>query len=164
MAKKTIPELREFVNKNMPSNSELLVKPFRTFFSYIIDHLEDIPGTLNINAFMYKVFGTSNIDDVDFQEYFGEEFTGNNLVSYLQWLVETGITGPEGDSAYEVAVKNGFIGTEAEWLLSLKGDKGDPGEKGDQGDPGLPCLVIKVADYDEALTESTANPNNIYYW
>ena len=92
MAKKTIAELREFIIKNMPSNAELKVKPFRTLFSYIIDHLEDIPGTLNINTFMYKVFGTSNIDDVDFQEYFGEEFTGNNLVSYLQWLVETGIT------------------------------------------------------------------------
>lgn len=27
-----------------------------------------------------------------------------------------------GDSAYEVAVNNGFVGTEKEWLDSLKGD------------------------------------------
>lgn len=27
----------------------------------------------------------------------------------------------QGDSAYEVAVKNGFVGTEKEWLESLKG-------------------------------------------
>lgn len=27
-----------------------------------------------------------------------------------------------GDSAYDVAVQNGFVGTEAQWLLSLKGD------------------------------------------
>ncbi len=32
-----------------------------------------------------------------------------------------------GYSAYEIAVKNGFEGTEKEWLASLKGDKGDPG-------------------------------------
>lgn len=33
-----------------------------------------------------------------------------------------------GKSAYEIAVDNGFIGTEKEWLLSLKGDKGDRGD------------------------------------
>ena len=31
-------------------------------------------------------------------------------------------------SAYEIAVKNGFQGTEAEWLLSLRGENGDDGE------------------------------------
>jgi len=32
-----------------------------------------------------------------------------------------GPRGPEGDSAYEVAVANGFVGTEQEWLDSLSG-------------------------------------------
>ena len=31
------------------------------------------------------------------------------------------IIGAEGKSAYEIAVKNGFVGTETEWLASLKG-------------------------------------------
>ena len=31
----------------------------------------------------------------------------------------TAIRGPKGDSAYQVAVKNGFTGTEAEWIKSL---------------------------------------------
>lgn len=47
--------------------------------------------------------------------------------------------GPEGKSAYEVAVANGFSGSEADWLLSLKGeigDQGPAGPKGDQGDQG----------------------------
>lgn len=35
-----------------------------------------------------------------------------------------------GDSAYEVAVANGFEGTEEEWLASLKGDTGEQGEPG----------------------------------
>jgi hypothetical protein len=30
-----------------------------------------------------------------------------------------GIKGPEGKSAYEVAIANGFVGTESEWLNSL---------------------------------------------
>lgn len=36
-----------------------------------------------------------------------------------------------GKSAYDIAVKNGFNGTESEWLESLKGDTGAKGEKGD---------------------------------
>jgi hypothetical protein len=39
-----------------------------------------------------------------------------------------------GKSAYEIAVENGYSGTEEQWLESLhgtKGDKGDPGETPD---------------------------------
>lgn len=38
-----------------------------------------------------------------------------------------GEKGEKGDSAYQVAVKNGFTGTEREWLTFLKGEKGEPG-------------------------------------
>lgn len=50
--------------------------------------------------------------------------------------VNTEKAGPQGFSAYEVAVKNGYVGTEQEWLASLKGDKGDKGDKGEQGEKG----------------------------
>ena len=36
-------------------------------------------------------------------------------------------TPPAGDSAYDLAVRNGFVGSEAEWVQSLKGDDGEPG-------------------------------------
>lgn len=36
----------------------------------------------------------------------------------------TGPQGPPGESAYEIAVDNGFVGTEAEWLESLVGEDG----------------------------------------
>ena len=41
-----------------------------------------------------------------------------------------------GKSAYEIAVENGFEGSEAEWLESLKGTQGEQGEKGDSGAQG----------------------------
>lgn len=41
-----------------------------------------------------------------------------------------------GYSAYEIAVQNGFVGTEAEWLASLKGDTGATGAQGPQGPTG----------------------------
>lgn len=46
------------------------------------------------------------------------------------------VIGRDGKSAYEVALKNGFEGTEAEWLAALKGDKGDKGDTGAKGDKG----------------------------
>ena len=53
---------------------------------------------------------------------------GNTVVS--------GPQGKDGLSAYEVAVKNGYIGTEEEWLINLKGEKGDQGQQGIQGEKG----------------------------
>ena len=46
----------------------------------------------------------------------------------------------DGKSAFELAQQNGFTGTMAEWLLSLKGEKGDPGDKGEKGDIGAQGL------------------------
>lgn len=49
-----------------------------------------------------------------------------------------GDNGKDGKSAYQIALDNGFEGTEAEWLESLKGEQGIQGEKGDKGDQGIP--------------------------
>lgn len=40
---------------------------------------------------------------------------------------QDGADGEQGKSAYEIAVENGFEGTEEEWLESLKGEQGKPG-------------------------------------
>lgn len=79
-----------------------------------------------------------------------------------------GATGANGLSAYQVAVANGFAGTQAEWLASLKGEKGD---QGDQGPPGIPSVrrIQRITDtnsgsiicdwnsYDEIRVTLTAN-------
>ena len=44
-----------------------------------------------------------------------------------------GVAGQRGKSAYEVAVDNGFTGTEKEWLESLKGKDGKDGVNGTSG-------------------------------
>ena len=41
-----------------------------------------------------------------------------------------GTDGKDGKSAYEIAVANGFVGTEVEWLASLKGSPGSDGDDG----------------------------------
>ena len=49
-----------------------------------------------------------------------------------------GPRGPQGYSAYEIAVGQGFVGTEAEWLESLQGADGAPGSPGAPGQDGQP--------------------------
>ena len=41
-----------------------------------------------------------------------------------------GASGNDGLTAYEVAILNGYVGSEQTWLASLKGAKGDPGPAG----------------------------------
>jgi hypothetical protein len=50
--------------------------------------------------------------------------------------MQTGANGKDGRSAYEIAIENGFVGTAAEWLESLKGRDGLPGKDGADGLPG----------------------------
>lgn len=47
-----------------------------------------------------------------------------------------GADGADGASAYEVAVANGFVGTEAAWLASLVGPAGADGQDGAEGPEG----------------------------
>ena len=71
-------------------------------------------------------------------------------------------TGPEGKSAYEVAVEEGYTGTEEEWLASLVGPQGAQGIQGETGeaagfgtvsaalqeDGGDPSVVVAASGSD----------------
>lgn len=53
----------------------------------------------------------------------------------LQKIIEKG---KDGKSAFEIAIEHGFVGTETEWLESLKGVDGKDGCDGRNGVDGLP--------------------------
>lgn len=55
---------------------------------------------------------------------------GEITIETISVNVRTYIKGSNGLSAYQIAVNNGFVGNEAAWLESLKGEKGDDGEDG----------------------------------
>ena len=61
---------------------------------------------------------------------------------YTQLLQKISEKGKDGKSAYQIAIENGFVGTETEWLESLKGINGKdgvdglPGRDGADGLPG----------------------------
>lgn len=52
-----------------------------------------------------------------------------------------GDTGADGLSAYQIAVINGYKGSQTEWLASLVGETGLKGEK---GDPGKDFRIVKT--------------------
>ena len=82
-----------------------------------------------------------------------EDFTEEQLNSLK------GNPGVNGKSAYEIALKNGFSGSEEEWLMSLNGKDGDSPSIGENGN-------WYIGDKDTGINASSANfntisPNNI---
>lgn len=55
---------------------------------------------------------------------------------YQQLLQKISEKGKDGKSAFEIAIEHGFVGTEAEWLKSLKGVDGKDGVNGKDGCDG----------------------------
>ena len=66
---------------------------------------------------------------------------------------KNGVDGKDGKSAYQIAVAQGFAGSEADWLASLKGEKGD---KGDAGGSAGQAKASESARIPVTVTGSTA--------
>jgi hypothetical protein len=80
-------------------------------------------------------------------------FTGTQA----EWLVS--LTGSNGDSAYDIAVKEGgFVGTKDQWLQTLIGAPGAPGAPGASGGAG--AAGVAGAGVTVASEASGANCSN----
>ncbi len=86
-----------------------------------------------------------------------------NLNDFVRWVSET--LRPQDElacfrgyylSAYAIAVKLGFVGTEEEWIASLKGDKGDPFTYEDFTTQQLEDLTEGIQDYATAQAVQAA--------
>lgn len=83
---------------------------------------------------------------------------GDTVVARVQADAIT-IQGADGRSAYQIAVDRGFIGTEDEWLDSLRGLQGDIGPQGPQGlqgaqgEPGPAIAGFTVAKVFASLED-----------
>jgi hypothetical protein len=85
---------------------------------------------------------TSVIEDEDFVVVRTDD---NRLKVVISDTGLPGADGTDGLSAYEIAVLEGFVGTELQWLDSLVGADGAPGAAGDPGPPGAPGGLIGSA-------------------
>ena len=66
---------------------------------------------------------------------------------YQQLLQKISKDGIDGKSAYEIAIANGYFGTESEWLESLKGKDGTDGQPGKDGVDGKDGVTPDMSDY-----------------
>ena len=111
---------------------------------YVIEYWADFKDVANemiaLEEFLISTTPCACADDS-----LVHDFTLEFPTETIEYSVEVAIinigggsgSGSDGKSAYEIAVENGFVGTENEWLISLKGakgEKGDVGAKGEQGD------------------------------
>lgn len=86
--------------------------------------------------------------------------TADGGAQRCQSSTPTIIAGKEGASAYEVAVAQGFRGSEAEWLASLVGPQGEPGPEGPQGPaPDMSDYYTKTEA--DALLEDKADTEEV---
>lgn len=72
-----------------------------------------------------------------------------------------GKDGKDGLSAYEIALKHGFAGTEQEWLDSLRGQDGADGKPGADGAPAV--VALTQADYDALVAAGTVDEAKFYF-
>ena len=69
----------------------------------------------------------------------------------------SGLEKINGLSAYEVAVVNGFVGTEEEWLASLKGEDGKDGVVGKDGADGKDGVDGKDGSSIQSIARTAGN-------
>ena len=80
-----------------------------------IEAMEADWGTADVKLGEYVLINTNNVEDPDDAKVYLKTQSGWKFIVDL-----SGMQGIQGWSAYEVAVQHGFVGTEAEWVQSLK--------------------------------------------
>ena len=118
---------------------------------FVADGDTPIPPTLDLYTQLLKKLdekaaGLQNGKDGFSPKVRAEQMKSGVVITIVDANGETSATlhngangekGTDGKSAYQIAVEQGYQGSESDWLSSLKGDKGDTGERGEKGDTGL---------------------------
>lgn len=80
-----------------------------------VEAMEADWGTADVKLGEYVLINTNDVEDPDDAKVYLKTQNGWKFIVDL-----SGMQGIQGWSAYEVAVQHGFVGTEAEWVQSLK--------------------------------------------
>lgn len=77
-------------------------------------------------------------------------------------IEENVISAVDAKSAYEIALEHGFIGSEEDWLKSLKGEQGEKGQNGTDGKNGIGITNAEINNSGELiLTYSNGTSANL---
>ena len=117
---------------------------------FVADGDTPIPPTLDLYTQLLKKLdekaaGLQNGKDGFSQKVKAEQMESGVVITIVDAEGETSATlhngangekGTDGKSAYQIAVEQGYQGSESDWLSSLKGDKGEKSNTGAKGNPG----------------------------
>ena len=117
---------------------------------FVADGDTPIPPTLDLYTQLLKKLdekaaGLQNGKDGFSPKVKAEQMKSGVVITIVDADGETSATlhngangekGTDGKSAYQIAVEQGYQGSESDWLSSLKGDKGNTGAKGNPGQDG----------------------------
>lgn len=99
----------------------------------IIEETDTLIGNMGLGVDYYKgEKGDTPIKGVDY--FTNEEIDA--IKDEIAQKVQVGAKGEDGKSAYQIALDEGFEGSETDWLASLKGKDGKDGINGTDGKPG----------------------------
>ena len=113
-----------------------------------VQAMEDDYNNPEVKTGQFVMIDTGNVQNEEDSRLY---LKGNTKWKFISDL--SGAQGIQGLSAYQVAVQHGFEGTEAEWLISLKGEKGETGPKGDKGDTGSGLNIKGELDSEAGLPQ-----------
>ena len=116
---------------------------------YVVKSLKDsVVNTLELKNMLINEYE----ELVDLTGYATEDFV-RETISRIEIDGDIiGMPGENGKSAFEIAVDNGFEGTEKEWLESLKGPQGEMGPQGPAGDSAYD-IVKKYMAYEGTVDD-----------
>ena len=123
---------------------------------FVADGDTPIPPTLDLYTQLLKKLdekadGLQNGKDGFSPKVKAEQMESGVVITIVDADGETsatlhnGANGEKGSSAYQIAVEQGYQGSESDWLSSLKGDKGEKGNTGAKGNPGQDSAEGKSA-------------------
>ena len=105
-----------------------------------------------------------HITPFSLDEYLALGGTKESLKKNKVYPADNPNQGAEGKSAYQIAVENGFSGSEEDWLLSLKGEAGKTGAtgaSGPQGQPGARGAEIELQKIENEVKWRYASTQSI---
>ena len=139
-------------------------------------YFEDVTGKTGLQAAQEAAEGAKEVGSTASSYYYGMKLLVKEDDKYNWYVIGQDATGKgtlilensggeDGLSAYEIAIENGFEGTEEEWLASLKGEPGKDGKQGPAGESGV--YILSEGETLESVPEDATvvvDPNGGDDW
>ena len=127
-------------------------------YSSVAEMISDY-DTVDVEVGEFVWINTGNVEDPDDSKLYLKSETEWQLVGDL-----SGSKGIQGESAYEIAVLNGFVGTEEEWLAYLRQPSLDAADQALQAKAQVEATEASVKEAEELRVEAenirVASENN----